>query len=60
MPADTESNTNVIEDSLDHLPEKLLERDPVTMFDENKKVQVFDQNGVEYAENYAKNFKIVT
>ena len=45
LPADGESNCNyinVIEDSLEHMPEKLVERDPVSLFDEGKRVQVFD------------------
>ena len=60
MPADAESNANVIEDSLEHMPGKLIERDLATLFDESRRVQVFDQSGVEYVDDYARSFKIVT
>ena len=41
-PADynlpTDGDTAIcIEDSLEHMPEQLIERDPVTLFDESKK-----------------------
>ena len=60
LPADAESNANVIEDSLEHMPGKLIERDLATLFDESRRVQVFDQSGVEYVDDYARSFKIVT
>ena len=37
-----ELDKEIIEDSLEHLPEQLLDFDPLELFDENKKCQVFD------------------
>ena len=54
-----DSKVNVIEDSLEHMPEQLVQRNPATLFDESKMNQVFGENGKEFAESYAKNFKIL-
>ena len=42
LPADAESNANVSEASLEHRPGKLIARDLATLFDESRRIQVFD------------------